>query len=60
MDASDFPKELNDLGFRQINIYFTLSAQQVDSSLRLFLDTPHATCDSADYFEMRVRANPAE
>jgi hypothetical protein len=60
MDVSEFPKELNDSTFRQINIHFTLSQPQADNSLRLFLDTLYATHDSADYFEMRVRTVPDE
>jgi len=57
--VSAFPKEINDLGFPQVYIHFSLTAEQASHDLVLFLDTLYATHDSVPYFDMRVHITSA-
>jgi hypothetical protein len=58
MSVHDFPKEINDLSFTQIYIHFSLTGEQANSDLVLFLDTMYATHTGASFFDMRVKARP--
>jgi hypothetical protein len=60
MQVKQFPKEVNDGDYPGIAIHFSLTAEQADSDLTLFLDTLYATRqgDQIPGFDMRISVNP--
>lgn len=58
---SEFPKEINDLTLRNINIDFDLTPTQVNKDLSLYLDTLYASHTSGSlyvpYTTLRVKVN---